>query len=512
MADFNLECSIEFNVPIENILKEKFPILVAKEVNPVLFRKGVPEDKEGSRIVDWSIVSNKLNLLIEGSSYLRPHDALLRLRNYFIEKLGKERIGVRGIFGKKYTIFYTPTRKPLDKIEIKVPWVKNIDFDGKAFKIVLENLDAKCFEDRYVERILKRIEEKIAKQYVHGKAGLTQEIKRSEKRIEKYVMKKDISEILEEIGWAKKFSLSGIWGFSPPIASLIRAIEALIIKKVIKPMKFEEILLPRLIPFDTEYKKGHLAIPNEIFWVCPPFSRESEYFDDFIDYVEITQEIPTEILKNKLDKPIAGLAYAQCEGFYQLFEKKVVDIDKPLRFFDRFGPTWRAEFGGVRGLERLDEFYRMELMYLGSPEFVKDTRDEILNRTVEIVDKIFDLEWKIEKTIPIYLEHSGKVEEEKEEFVKTYDLSILLPFETLSRKEKELEIASFHIHKDFYAERFKYKERKNRIVWTGCTGLGITRFAYVFLIRYGFDFKEWPLEIKKIIKKMPNSLKNFIVE
>ncbi|MCS7123075.1 MAG: hypothetical protein RMJ17_00650 [Candidatus Aenigmarchaeota archaeon] len=511
MGEFNLHCWIEFSSNIEKTLKEKLPILIAKEIHPVLFKKGIPGEKEGARIVEWDVKDNKLNLIIEGSNYLRAHDALLRLRNYFAEKFGKEKIGVRNIFGKKYEILYHPKRNPLEKIEIKVPWVKNIEFDGKVFKIILENLDAKCFEDRYIERILKRIEEKISKQYVHGKSSLTEEVKRSEKKIEKYKIKSDISEKLIELGWVKKFSLAGVWGSLPPFTSLVRAIEALIIKKIIKPMKFEEILLPRLIPLDTEYKKGHLAIPNEIFWVSPPISRDIKDFEDLIDYVEITGEVDNKMLKEKLDKPIAGLAYAQCECFYQLFEKKVIDIDNPLRFFDRFGPTWRAEFGGVRGLERLDEFYRIELTYLGSPEFVINTRDEILERMVEIVDKTFDLEWRIDKTVPVYLEHAGKVDEEKEEFVKTYDLTILLPFETLSRKEKELEIASFHVHKDFYAERFNYKERKGRIIWTGCSGLGMSRLAYVFLIRHGTNFDDWPEEIKKIIKKMPKSLKDFIV-
>jgi len=508
---FILNGYIEFSSQIESILSSKLPQLIATEINGQLFKKGVPENQEGSRIVEWNIKNEILNLTIEGTTYLRPHDALLRLRNYLAEKLGKEKIGIRKIFVKNYEIIYYPKRKPLKEVKIKVPWVKDISFDGEKFKIILENLDSKALEDRYVERILKRLEEKISKQYVHGKSEVTETVKRSESKIAKYKMKEDISEELSKRGWVKKTSLQGVWEIMPPLAALIRGIEQLIIKQVIKPMKFEEIFLPRLIPLDSELKKGHVGIASEIFWVCPPISRNIEEFEDLIDYAEVTQEFDREKLLSKLDKPVAGLAYAQCEMFYQLFEKKVVDIDKPVRFFDRFGPTWRAEFGGVRGLERLDEFYRIELTYLGSPEFVVKTRDEILERMLNLVDKIFDLEWKIEKTVPIYLEHAGKVEEGEESLVKTFDLTIVLPFETLSRKEKELEVGSFHIHKDFYAERFNYKERKNRTVWTGCSGIGVSRLAYVFLVRHGFEFENWPVEIKKIIKKIPNSLNNFIV-
>ena len=504
--EFLLKGYVEFSSPIEH-LKNKLPHLIASEINLKLLKKGVPKEQEASRIVNWSIRNEILNLEIEGTTYLRPHDALLRLRNFFSELLGKEKIGVRNIFVKEYYIAYKPSKRPLEKIEIKVPWVKSIEVVGNNINLVLKDLDSRALEDRYVERILKRIEEKISKQYVSGKGELTEEVKRSERKIHKYKFKQDITEILQKEGWIKKLSLAGVWEFLPPFATLVRALEELIIKKIIKPMNFQEIFLPRLIPFDTELKKGHFAISNEIFWVCPPLSRDPKEIEDLVDYIEITQEVPRDLLYKKLDEPIAGLAYAQCEAFYQIFEKKVFNVENPLRFFDRFGPTWRAEFGGVRGLERLDEFYRMELTYIGDPNFIVETRDEVRDRMVEITDKILDLEWRLDKTTPIYLEHAGKVEEEKENLVKTYDLTIILPFETLSRKERELEIASFHIHKDFYAGRFHYKERKNREIWTGCCGLGMTRLAYVFLVRHGLSFDDWPKEIKEIIGNFPSPLK-----
>jgi len=180
-----------------------------------------------------------------------------------------------------------------------------------------------------------------------------------------------------------------------------------------------------------------------------------------------------------------------------------VNLDElPYKFFDRYGPTFRYEAGGLKGLERLSEFYRIEFTFIGSPEEVIGIRDEIKDRTVEIIDEIFDLEWRLDKVIPVYLEHAGKLEEEKEKFIKTYDLTVHLPFKTLTREERELEIASFHVHKDFYAERFNFKDKTNRPIWTGCAGIGPTRFAYVFLVRHGFDFDDWPKEIKQIIKKL----------
>ena len=509
--DFALEATIELSKPID-FLTQTFPSLIAK-INSELFRKGVPKEQEGSRIVNWKIAGTKLFLRIEGTTYLRPHDALLRLRNFLAEKLGKEQgIGIRSLFVKEYEIRFKPKKMPKQMVEVKVPWVKEITQKDNKLLVKLQNLDSTALEDRYVERILRRIEEKISAQYVKGKAETREVVKKSRPKIKKYKFKEDITEELIKKGWIKKFTTAGIWHFLPPMTALIRAIEQIIIERIVKPMGFQEILLPRLISLETQMKKGQLAIPNDLFWVCPPISKNVEEFEDFIDYVEVTQTIPKDLITKKLDLPIGALSYAQCEGFYQIFEKEIVDLDKlPLKFFDRFGPTWRYEAGGLKGLERLNEFYRIELVYIGSPEQVVKIRDEVKDRTLEIVDKIFDLEWRIDKVIPVYLEHAGKVEEEKEELVKTYDLTIILPFKTLSKGEKELEIASFHVHKDFYAERFNFKDKSDRIVWTGCCGLGPTRFAYVFLLRHGLNFEEWPKEVKEAIKnlygKFPESLK-----
>lgn len=500
---FLLEAILEFSKPLES-LKTDFPAIVAKEINAELFRKGVPEKQDGSRLIHWTIEGTKLLLTIEGTNYLRPHDALLRLRNYFAEKLGKDyKIGVRSMIVKDYEISFKPEKAPKEKVSVKVPWVRDIEERNGELTVKLQNLDSTAIEDRYVERIMKRIEEKISAQYVKGKAATTTEVKKSRPRINKYKFKQDITEELLKRGWVKKFSASGVWHFMPPMTALIRAIEQLIVERIALPMGFQEILLPRLISLDTERKKGQTAIANEMFWVCPPASRDPGFFDEFVDYVEITQTVPRDLLLKKLEPPIGAISYAQCEGFYQLFEKEILDLDAlPMKFYDRFGPTWRYEAGGIKGIERLNEFYRIEFVFIGSPDQVVKIRNEVKDRALEIIDKVFNMDWRLDKVIPVYLEHAGKVEDEEEDLVKTYDLTIMLPFETLDRKEKELEIASFHVHKDFYAERFNFKDKSERAVWTGCSGLGPTRFAYIFLLRWGFDFEKWPEEIRKIIKKL----------
>jgi len=150
----------------------------------------------------------------------------------------------------------------------------------------------------------------------------------------------------------------------------------------------------------------------------------------------------------------------------------------------------------------------MELTWIGKPEDVTKIRDELLNRAEKFVDSIMDIEYRIEATTPVYLEHSLELEEEKKEIVKTYEIVGVLPYGTLSRpEEKELELSNFSVHLDFYAKRYNWKERKNRDVWSGCSGIGLSRYAYMFLARWGINFEDWPHEIKKYIgEKLPETI------
>ena len=296
----------------------------------------------------------------------------------------------------------------------------------------------------------------------------------------------------------------------------MHAIEELVIDRIAKKLGFLEAYYPKLIPLEVMRRKGQLAgIPNEIYWVCPPKTRDPKAWEDYSDFVKVTQITAPERLYEKLDYPEFGLAYAQCEPFYDIFAGRILDIEKlPLKLYDRYGPTYRHESGGLKGLERLTEFKRVEFTWIGSKDDVIAIRDDVRDAAIEIIDKIFDVTWKLEATTAVYLEHAGEREEaESKDYVKTYDLSVILPFETASRKEKELEIASFHVHEDFYAKHFRWKERKNRLLWSGCAGVSPSRWAYVFIVRYGLNYDNWPSEIKKYIgDKLPSINKDIFID
>jgi len=492
---FEMDCSLILTDEVDRDLIEE-----ALESAEGLLQKGVPEGEEGARITKWRLMGNRVEVNLVSGRYVRCHEAILRIRKHLSGHLGKKaKVGVRGVEVERYEIWYGVEDEPRGRM--KLPFTEKLEIrDGEAH-LVLKDLDEEALEKKYVDRLLKRLEEKIREQHITGKAGYLETVRKSKKRLERYAVREDPTEELLKRNWVKRAG-RGVWTVLPPYAALWRAIERLVMDRIAAPLGFQEVLLPKIVPLDVQEKKGQLSgIPNEIWWVCPPKTRDPKAWEGYRDYVKITGRKAPELLAMNLGRPEFALSYAQCEPFYDLWSGGVMDREKlPVKFVDNYGPTWRYESGGLKGLERMNEFKRMEFVWISSPEDAIGIRDSVLDATVGFIDRIFDVEWRVDATTAVYLEHAGEKEENGEmPYVRTYDLTVSLPFETLSRPERELEIASFHVHEDFYAKSFNWKEKKGRELWSGCVGISPTRFAYVFLLRYGFDYKAWPKEVKGYI-------------
>lgn len=506
MDKYVLEAEYSFSKKLGE--KECAKIKVLTEKANSLFKSKIPKElhEKVAQITKLEAKkgSDEIKLNIVGGEVVTSHAAAIRLKKLFQQELGKEfKLGVRDLKASKYVIEADLPKNPLK--EMNLPFSK-VDIRGEKAEITLKGLDETALTNNLVDRIISLAREKVRVHGIRGKASFTKIVKRSDPRLSKYALKQDPTPLLESSNWVKHAG-RGVWTMLPPYSALFRAIEKMCIDKILAPMGFQEIYLPKITTLEVNKMKGQLeGIPNEMWYVCGPKTRDPEKWEQYKDLIKVTGNTHPEELSKNLDPPSFVLAYGQCEPFYDIWRGKVIDSSKlPIKLFDRNGDTYRYESGGLKGLERLNEFNRTEIVYLGTKEQVIEIRDKVKDKALEIIDQVFDLEWRIDSTTPVYLEHAGKGEEKEADYVKTYDLTVLLPFETASRPEAELEISSFHVHEDFYAKRFHWKEKAGRTLWSGCVGISPTRWAYVFVIRYGLDYNNWPKEVKKYIgKELPS--------
>ncbi|MCS3901273.1 serine--tRNA ligase [Methanococcus voltae] len=511
---FELNGIITFS---KDVLEETQTDIIEVLNDRSIFLKGVPEGKENeaSKIVDYKFNGKELKLNMISGTYTRAHEGIVRLKKPIMEKVGrKHQIGIRDILIERYVITIPAGEEYIEALQsknLKVPECE-VEYDKNGVKIIFTDMGDSELKRNIIDRAIKFVRNDLEKLEKKDSQDLTFDVCKiapctivSEyKTTRASVFEQEPTEIAEAKGWVRRFVGRGQWFYTAPMTKLFRAFESLIVEECIEKVGFDECLFPKLIPLDVMYKMRYLeGLPEGMYYVCPP-KRDPEMFEEFVNEMMIKKEIPVETLKGLLRDPGYVLAPAQCEPFYSFFDHELVDVDKPFKFFDKSGWTYRWEGGGAKGLDRVNEFLRGECVWMGSPEFVEKTRDDSLLYAEKLAEKL-DLEyWTEVGDDPFYLE-GRKSEDRGIEFpdVPKYEMRLWMPH--IKDERKGVAVTSANIHGTHFIEGFGIKDYKGRKVWTGCTGYGLTRWVMGFLSQYGLEFEDWPELIQKKIGKMPEA-------
>ena len=502
--DFLLKGWLKFNRSLDEadiaILAE-----IIKQKVPEQFIRGVPKGKKGSRIVNWKIRGNILQIEIEGTRYLRPHDALLRLKNLLLAELSRRRLGIRDLKVEEYRIKTDVEIKPSDVRKILGDYAEVLS--EKPLVIAFKDLKEEDIKSRLIDRALAELTKAIEEEAV-PKGELVPVGTILLKTIQKpYATENgvpiDPSNLAIKKGWIKRFPGRGQWVITSPMARLLRVLKEMIEDHILIPLGFQEWMFPKLIPWDVyERMPGYFEhLAEGLMYVCHA-GRDPEALKEFKLEARLKKKADPSLVRKELEGPTHILAAAQCEPFYQFFSGEITPEEVlPVKVYDASGWTYRWEGGGVEGLLRTVEFFRLEVVWLGTPEQVVDIRWDLADKTFNFLDKVLDLEVRMTVGAPFYMtteqaqERLVDISGEKYPEVPTLDIEAYLPYKG-SREEAEwLEINGINVHKKKYVDSFKIKA--NTEVWTGCNGYGLTRYLVAFLARHGFEPERWPREVRE---------------
>ncbi len=224
--------------------------------------------------------------------------------------------------------------------------------------------------------------------------------------------------------------------------------------------------------------------------------------------MKITQAVPTEELARLVTGPTAVLCYAQCPTTYWWLSGRTLATDSlPLLVFDRAAVSNRYESGGRHGLERVDEFHRIEPVYLGTPEQLVALRERLLERYIHVFDKILELEWRTAWVTPFFMQQAGVIasDDPHQRIQGTIDFEAWLPYRGTREGSEWLEFQNLSIVGDKYTKAFTIKTQKGEL-WSGCTGIGLERWMVAFLAQKGLDVDGWPDGFRRDAEPLPNEL------
>ncbi len=506
-----LEADVEFALSrevepedIEETVEE-----FVREANDDLLQRGVPEGKEGGEIREWEVSRDAVRMVIRGTRYLRPHEAAMRVRKRLAETLGrKHRVGVRDLRIERYLVRMEFDEEVPDDLGY-IPVADEVRVDGSTVELEFRELEEDLLRRHVVDRVIRLVRwavevgEELPERVTKLEPGTVVD----ESGPREILFEGDVTEEAKRRGWVKEFPGRGQWIYSPPMAALLEALRDFFLENVTRKLGFEPALFPKLVPLEVMFRMRYLhGLPDGMYYVCPP-KRDPELFDDFKRELYVWNELNEETLsslKEKLRDPGFVLAPAQCEAFYELLRGEVLDADElPIKLYDCSGWTYRWEGGAAKGLERVNEFQRIEHVWIAEPEDAEEIREELLEATKRAADEL-ELEWRVVVSDdPFYLE--GRLLEDRDielPDVPTYEFEVYLPFKgDRDSEDAWVSVGSFNVHGEHFVDGFGIKERSDRTLFTGCAGLGLTRWMVGLLAQKGFEIENWPEPIVKRIEE-----------
>ena len=496
--EHRLEAEVQLSGPVAPSvgLAELVPKLASEALQRTIGTRG------SGQLTAWSAEGDRLHLTIE-SQGARPHQALLAFARRLGEDLGKAaHVGVRAFSAPSYKVTFSLDPPPKHPITLPIPGTLAVE--GTTATLELTGLSEEALRDNWMDRAVTLVQDKAKRQAYEGKEQYWSLLNASAQKEPKFHA--DPTEEMLRRLWVRSGPTKGKWFLGPTVAHLLRTMDRIARKEVLAPLGFTEVVQPHHDSFDILLKTGHLeGLPGEFYYVTEPKTRDPAAWERFTDLVKITRHVPEDELARMVSPPSAVSCYAQCPTIYWWLSGRTIAQDSlPLKVYDRTAISNRYESGGRHGLERVDEFHRIEPVYIGTPEQLQELRTRLLERYAHVFDKILDLEWRTAWVTPFYMQQSGGVgvEDNQARVKGTIDFEAWLPYRGTREASEWLEFQNLSIVGEKYTKAFTIRGQKGEL-WSGCSGIGLERWLIAFLAQKGLDPDGWPDGFKRFAGTLP---------
>jgi len=143
-------------------------------------------------------------------------------------------------------------------------------------------------------------------------------------------------------------------------------------------------------------------------------------------------------------------------------------------------------------LERLWDFTIREIVFLGTREFVLESRQTFMQASFALMEEMGLRGFCEVANDPFFVtqDTAGKIFNQRMMELK-YELRLHVD------NERTIAAGSFNFHEQFFGETFKINHPDQTPILTGCVGFGLERLVYAFLCQYGLDETKWPQTLRR---------------
>jgi seryl-tRNA synthetase len=282
----------------------------------------------------------------------------------------------------------------------------------------------------------------------------------------------------------------GIYALGPLLSNLIAYFEnhfvALAASFGATPYRF-----PTLIPARYLERVNYFhAFPHSLTFATH-LREDLDVIDHFAQHAACDEHGLTTSL-DSFARPQALLSPAVCYHLYFAL------ADKPLPegsvIATAVGNCFRYEAINLVSLERLWNFTMREVIFVGSKDFVLESREAARQRMAQVFKKI-GMAYRVESANdPFFIGEFRKQAAFQSAFQLKFEIRASLPF-----KDSTLAVGSYNYHQDFFGRNLNITLPDGSPAHTGCAAFGLERLAYAFLAQFGLDPASWPADVKETL-------------
>ena len=285
----------------------------------------------------------------------------------------------------------------------------------------------------------------------------------------------------------------GQYGLGPMVLGLIRYFDEQFLK-IADQHRAVHQQFPVLIPTDVMSRADYFSsFPHSCCFV-EHLRQDIDVIEGFSSRCKLdacAQPTPPE-----LAPPNFMLAPAVCYHWYHQLADSRVPGDSP-KLVTAAGKCFRYEAGCMQSLERMWDFTMREIICLGTRDQVIAFRKKTIEQLTAFLDSL-GLVYRIENaTDPFFVGGAAAKAKFQNAFRLKYE--ILMP---LGYKDGSLAVGSFNHHQDFFGKSFNITLPDGSHAQTGCTAMGLERWAFAFLCRHSPDIKRWPDAVAKAVSEV----------
>ncbi|MBN2567621.1 serine--tRNA ligase [Candidatus Woesearchaeota archaeon] len=420
-------------------------------------------------------------------------DFLVQFEKRLRLALGKDlKVGVKETVITAYTVTNSIGKAP--KKRHTVPFAQGVAIRGSEATLTYAGMPFDWVKEHYVERSFKLLEDKAKNEAYEGKGEFRMQLWEGARRQTPYTG--DPAVDLEKKGWIRRTPGKGQFVYGPEFTALVNVIRDLLKEHVYGPLGYKEMIFPKFEPWAIPQKSGHAKnIYPYMYGVITPKDASPEAWQEVMDRYAVTGVVPADLVMGNV-RCVGIMSYAQCPPFWPFVEGETLNEETlPFKVYDWSGPTYRNESGGTHGLDRLEEFHRIETLWLGTKEQVVQEWKRLKESFQTFYDMVLDMEIRVSRVTPWWMAHAGHTEDSSEPDIATFDFDAHLPYRG-GREKEWLEIQNCSSNGDKYPKGFNVKGRKEGMLWSGCAGGSFQRIIVAFLAQKGLDPEGWPKAVR----------------